>query len=252
MKRILTFVLLICLVALLASCGCEHEWTAATCQAPSTCNLCGKTDGDPLAHTLTQKVILEPVEGKAGSIGQVCTVCDTAAESEEYTLSTIHDGTTYTLNVEEYCSRLNNILGTIRPELSCRIESSKSGNPTIYVFWQEEGYLTAISPNNANEEALTSADQYPSMIRNLMQLNTTQATTGENPIPVFDLQMDTLQAMIMACDPQISGADARQIVTDFLESGETYVFENHGDLEYYFFLSNLGQPLLNLSISPIA
>ena len=58
--------------------------------------------------------------------------------------------------------------------------------------------------------------------------------------------------MIMACDPQISGTEARQIVMDFVEGEEMYIIETHGSLEYYFFLSTLGQPILNLTLSPAA
>lgn len=52
MKKIISFcVLIMVLVLLLAGCGCDHEWYAATCSAPKTCSLCGETEGSPLPHT---------------------------------------------------------------------------------------------------------------------------------------------------------------------------------------------------------
>lgn len=253
MKKLLTLVLaLLSLSVLLTACGCDHQWTEATCQGPSTCTLCEKTQGKAADHRPGDwAVTQEPVEGNSGIRAQLCQDCGTALAQETYELAAAHDGTAFTLTVEEYTSRLNNILQQIRPELSCRIENNKKGEPTIYVFWQENGYITAIMPQDSSEKQLADANVCPARLQNLMQLNLTQETTGENPIPVFDLQMESLQAMIMACDPQISGADARKIVDDFLNSGEQYVFEDHNSLEYYFFLSNLGQPLLTLALSPL-
>ena len=55
--------LLVCLAALLlmlgamfalSSCGDDgsmHEWKEATCLAPKTCKVCGKTEGEALGHT---------------------------------------------------------------------------------------------------------------------------------------------------------------------------------------------------------
>ena len=226
MKKYLTFAIILgCLLLMLAGCGCEHE--------------------------LQSTVVKEPVEGAAGIVENTCTLCGELVSTEEFTLPATHDGTNYTLTVEEFNNRLNNILSYVRPGLSCRIEDSKGGYPTIYVFWQEEGFLTAISPTTVDEEPVTDINAYPGKFQNLMQLNTTQQTKDETPIPVFELQMDVLQAMIMASDSQIVGEDARQIVTDFLESGEAYTFENHGSLEYYFFLSTFGQPLLNMTLTPV-
>ena len=46
----------------------EHEWTEATCTAPSTCAVCGETRGEPLAHTPTEADYWTP---------SVCAVCGT-------------------------------------------------------------------------------------------------------------------------------------------------------------------------------
>ncbi len=50
-KRLFVILLALVLTMLLAGCGCKHEWYAATCSAPKTCNLCGATEGDALPHT---------------------------------------------------------------------------------------------------------------------------------------------------------------------------------------------------------
>lgn len=63
-----TFVLLGVLLSafLLASCSCEHEWDAATCVTPRTCNSCGETQGEALGHNWQLATCLIP---------QTCSVC---------------------------------------------------------------------------------------------------------------------------------------------------------------------------------
>lgn len=50
-KRILILALaLVCMLAL-TGCFCQHEvWLEATCDAPKTCESCGKTEGEALGH----------------------------------------------------------------------------------------------------------------------------------------------------------------------------------------------------------
>ncbi len=68
MKRILLIcVLIMVLILPLSGCGCDHEWFAATCSASKTCQLCGKTEGEPLPHTLQDATCTAP---------KTCTVCN--------------------------------------------------------------------------------------------------------------------------------------------------------------------------------
>ncbi len=53
MKKSKAFSLLLVLVtllSLLAGCECKHDWKDATCEAPKTCSLCSKTEGEKLEH----------------------------------------------------------------------------------------------------------------------------------------------------------------------------------------------------------
>lgn len=68
MKRIwLICALVMVLILPLSGCGCEHEWLAATCSVAKTCQLCGKTEGDPLPHTWKEATCTET---------KTCTVCN--------------------------------------------------------------------------------------------------------------------------------------------------------------------------------
>ena len=49
-KTIGCIVIFLLLVSLLTGCCFSHEWVEATCTAPQTCKLCGKTKGDTLPH----------------------------------------------------------------------------------------------------------------------------------------------------------------------------------------------------------
>ena len=72
LKKLLYVSLCICLcVFMLTGCGCKHEWNEATCTAPKTCNLCGETEGEVLAHNYGDWVDLD-VENEE----RTCSVCD--------------------------------------------------------------------------------------------------------------------------------------------------------------------------------
>ena len=69
MKRV--FPLLLVLVLMLCLCGCntllcKHQFEEATCQAPKTCTLCGKTEGEAGDHSYTAATCTAP---------KTCTVC---------------------------------------------------------------------------------------------------------------------------------------------------------------------------------
>lgn len=49
-KMLLVFLLLALAVFALSACGCQHEWTEASCTAAKTCAKCGETEGAALGH----------------------------------------------------------------------------------------------------------------------------------------------------------------------------------------------------------
>ena len=46
MRKVLAFTLALACLLSLTSCGCEHEWIAATCTEAETCSLCGEVQGE--------------------------------------------------------------------------------------------------------------------------------------------------------------------------------------------------------------
>ena len=71
-RKFVISVLIVVLILLLTGCGCEHEWYAATCSAPKTCQLCGETEGETLPHTWQDATCTQ---------AKTCTVCN-ATEGE--------------------------------------------------------------------------------------------------------------------------------------------------------------------------
>ena len=75
-NKILSILMVVVLLVLLASCGCKHEWKAATCTEPQTCTKCGKTEGNALGHKYgEEKVLVEPTCSETGVMESICTVC---------------------------------------------------------------------------------------------------------------------------------------------------------------------------------
>ena len=49
-KNLMALLLVLACMAILAGCGCEHEWAEADCVNPRHCTLCEETEGTPLGH----------------------------------------------------------------------------------------------------------------------------------------------------------------------------------------------------------
>lgn len=97
MKRILTFMLLACMVALLAGCGCKHEWSTS-CTSPKTCTLCGETKGEAPGHSWQDATCLQPK------------TCSTCGEIEGEALG--HDWDSMDCQKIRTCDRCGESTGT--------------------------------------------------------------------------------------------------------------------------------------------
>lgn len=72
-KTIMILALVLCCILLVTGCGCRHEWLAATCTTPKTCELCGVTEGEAKGHIWEDATCIVPkkcavchlTEGKA-------------------------------------------------------------------------------------------------------------------------------------------------------------------------------------------
>lgn len=60
MKRLTILILVLAMCLTFAACGCKHEWLAATCENPKTCELCGETEGEAKGHSMVEATCEEP------------------------------------------------------------------------------------------------------------------------------------------------------------------------------------------------
>lgn len=91
-------VLALVLILLLTGCGCDHEWLAATCTAPKTCQLCGETEGELGGHTWQEATCTAP---------KTCSVCE-LTEGEP----AAHTWQEATTEAPETCSSCNQTQGS--------------------------------------------------------------------------------------------------------------------------------------------
>ena len=74
---------------------CDHVWYAATCTAPKTCSVCGKTEGEALGHTEVVDPSVAPTCTTTGlTAGVHCSVCDEVIAAQTVIDALGHDYTT--------------------------------------------------------------------------------------------------------------------------------------------------------------
>ena len=84
MKKLVLLTLALAMVISMVGCSCNHQWEAATCQAPKTCTLCQETEGDLLDHTAGQMELAKvDTETLTITYQSACTVCDAVLGTEE-------------------------------------------------------------------------------------------------------------------------------------------------------------------------
>ena len=128
MRRVLCLLLAVSIIAYcFTACGCEHEWTAATCTAPATCNLCGKTDGDPIEHTWLDANCSAPATCSVcgtttGEIGDHVWADATCTEPKKCMMCELAEGEALGHTPDEYWSEdgsADPVKGTIASSLHC-------------------------------------------------------------------------------------------------------------------------------------
>lgn len=79
----------------------KHSYTAATCNSPKTCKICGVTSGTKLGHTYKKVVVIKATTTKDGKYKNVCQRCNYTASNQPtiYKASKISlSKTSYTYN----------------------------------------------------------------------------------------------------------------------------------------------------------
>lgn len=59
-KNLFTLVIISILLCTLSACGCDHQWQEPSCNAPKTCTICHKTEGENLEHQWIEASCIAP------------------------------------------------------------------------------------------------------------------------------------------------------------------------------------------------
>lgn len=99
---LLALVMALFVFAGLVSCGesCEHEWQAATCQAPKTCKLCSATEGSTVGHaggtaTCTAKAVCDTCKEPYGELLAHTYTAETVKDEALKTAATCESAAVY-------------------------------------------------------------------------------------------------------------------------------------------------------------
>ncbi len=85
--------------------GCNHNWKAATCQAPKTCTECGKKEGGVGAHTEVYIQGQAATCSKTGlTVGRKCSLCGTITVPQETIPTAEHRYEGWYIGKEATCS----------------------------------------------------------------------------------------------------------------------------------------------------
>ena len=156
MKRIISAILLLVLCCtLLTGCFCKHEWQDATCTTPTTCALCGKTEGEAPGHMAGDMVEGEILfEEKQMVSYQNCKVCGETLHSETTELTSFIDGSKFVFTPNQYNNAMNAYFGGT---FTFEIDTLDSG-ALISMITDASGSMTGAIMYLSNSDSLTIDD----------------------------------------------------------------------------------------------
>ena len=156
MKRFISAILLLVFCCtLLTGCFCKHEWQDATCTTPTTCALCGKTEGEAPGHMAGDMVTGEiDFSAKTSTSYQNCRVCGTSLHSEVVPLDSYISGSKFIFTPNQYNEAMNAYFGGT---FTFKIETLDSG-ALISMITDASGNMTGAIMYLANSEGLTMDD----------------------------------------------------------------------------------------------
>jgi len=213
MKRIISTILLLVLCCtLLTGCFCKHEWQDATCTTPTTCTLCGKTEGEALGHMAGEMVTGEiDIFAKTSQSYQNCKICGTSLHSETTTLTSVVSGGKFIFTPNQY----NAALASRYPgSYTFEVTTLDSGS-LITMINDANGNLTgAIMYITDNNEALTADDADSAKCTDMI----CYWYTDDNAVIV-----DIMTVIIEACDISLTSDTALDVLSAIIDSyGSTY------------------------------
>lgn len=218
-----------------------HTWLDATCTAPKTCEVCGTTDGEPAPHTPGEWFVAEePYNGQDGTREQRCVDCDQLLDSEAYSLSTLHNGETFTFTHEEFLNRVNTMVQAVSEEYTCEYHE-KHTDETMNLSIMKNGEEVA--------RILDSSDSAHMPLTTLAFI-----ASKANGAAANEESFVLGKVFLMACDPMVE-EDAAQTLVESLKELKILglMSSEEGKMnELYYWMLYINNETLQIELSPIA
>ncbi|MBQ8830534.1 MAG: hypothetical protein IJ017_02930 [Oscillospiraceae bacterium] len=212
MKRIIsTLLLLVLCCTLLTGCFCKHEWQDATCTTPTTCSLCGKTEGEAPGHMAGDMVTGEiDLAAKTSTSYQNCKICGTSLHSEVTDLTTFLDGGKFIFSPNQYNDAMNTYFGG---EYIFEIDTLDSG-ALISMISDANGGVTGAIMYLANGDSLTIDDADSPACDSLLSY----WYTDDNAQII-----DVMTGILMGCDINLNEETALNTLSAIIDAyGSSY------------------------------
>lgn len=232
-KFVCLFVLLSLCVALFAGCGCRHEWMAATCTSPKTCNLCGLTEGESNGHIWEDATCIIPKK---------CSVCHTtegAALSHNWEEATteapktctncqVTEGTALQTDPRFTTASTKHLQGTWTCDMV--ITGDMLGIPD---YFESFSYTMIYELGNTGEMSVSvEPEDYLAFLEELKRLTTYmfEESFKEQGIGASEIDAAMLEVYDMTMseyvDYYVESMDKDEIFGEFLQDGVYYVGQN--------------------------
>ena len=206
-NRIVSVVLILCVLLSLSGCGCKHEWKAATCTEPSTCTKCGETQGEPLGHDGTWKVTKIDNISATKTEKLICTRCDEELDSRKENLQTFIENGAFTFTGEEFVERLQGFwdeefAGTL--DLKFKYAVNSMGLINFDIYNQNDVWLGWGVFYDANGEAI-KADADDTTVYSMRVI--VGPVSGLEIEALFYLLQELIGPCVRAVDPSITDSE---------------------------------------------
>ena len=158
MKKLAVILVAAGMLATFSGCHLRHDMLPATCTEPSTCSICGKTEGEPLGHTEVPDEAVEPTCTETGlTAGSHCEVCGEVLTPQETIEALGHDWEDATFSEPKTCRVCGETEGeALGNELF--INALNPPLPEEEMAETAEKILEEAAGETADEDADTAAD----------------------------------------------------------------------------------------------
>lgn len=260
-KKSMLCVVSLLLVLTLTGCGCEHEWSEATCTTAKVCSKCEKQEGEPLGHSWNEATCTEPKtcttckEIEGSELGHIegamkfirtnkiyavneyeskCERCSKVINSKEAPISSLIKDGNFDFSPKQYADRLDNQLNRIVGcTLMAQCTDNDSGDLGVAIGDSSTKDTVAVFLLTTKDEKMISYSE-----RDKVGFLGTLGMVYEN-----DSIPEVLLGTVLTFDPSLSFDEAKNVASKILSKRS---YKNNG-INYYLSYSS-GSTVIGVSV----